>query len=94
MNEMKLKTRKEKRKDLICRVNKYKCDFQQNETVRPFGESIYARKITIGEAKWDQSSLLKNIIEFNEKSRSRIKEGKHKKEILMKLYILFIKIEN
>ena len=91
---MKLKTRKEKLKDLICRVNKYKYGFQKNQTIRPFGESIYTRKITIDEAIWDQSNLLKNIIEFNEKSRPRTKEGKDEKEILMKLYMIFIKIEN
>ena len=91
---MKLKTRVEELKDLICRVNKYKYGFQKNQTIRPFGESIYTRKITIDEAIWDQSNLLKNIIEFNEKSRPRTKEGKDEKEILMKLYILFIKIEN
>ena len=32
----------------------------------------------------DQSSLLENIIEFNDKSRARSKEGQEVKEILMK----------
>ena len=42
----------------------------------------------------DQSNLLKNISEFNNKSRPRIKEGKDKKEILMKVHMLFMKVKN
>ena len=83
-----------KRKGLICKTNEYKYDFQQYETIRSFGESIYAGKSSTDEAEEYQSNLLENIIEFNEKSRPRTKEGKDKKEILMKLYMLFIKIEN
>ena len=49
---------------------------------RPFDDSIHTRKGSIVEAKKDQSSLLKNIVEFNIKSRSRTKEGTDKKEIL------------
>ena len=30
---------------------KYICDFQQNETIRSFGESIYTRKAKIFEAE-------------------------------------------
>ena len=36
-----------KRKDLIYRANKYKYDFQQDETIRSFGESNYTGKTTI-----------------------------------------------
>ena len=39
--------------------NKYKYDFQQYETIRSFGESIYADKSTINEAEEDQRNLLK-----------------------------------
>ena len=48
-----------KRKYLIYRANKYKYDFQQNEAVKSFDESIYTWKITIDEAKMDQSNLWK-----------------------------------
>ena len=48
-----------KRKYLIYRANKYKYDFQQNEAVKSFDESIYTWKITIDEAEMDQSNLLK-----------------------------------
>ena len=47
-----IKKREEKIKgeDLIYRTNKYKCDFQQYETIRSFGKSIYTGKVTIDEA--------------------------------------------
>ena len=44
-----------------------------------FDESIYAGKITKDEAEEDQSNLLKNIVELNEKLRPKTKEGKDKK---------------
>ena len=69
-----------KRKELIYKANKYKYDFQQYETIRSFGENIYDRKITTDEVEEDQSNLLKNIVEFNEKSIPRTKEGKDKKQ--------------
>ena len=74
-------------------ANKYKYDFQQYAMIRPFGESIYAGKINTDEPKMDQSYLLKNLVEFN-KSRPRTAEGKDKKEILMKVYMLLVKVEN
>ena len=45
----------------------------------PFGESIYNSKIHIDEAEMDQSNLLKDLIEFNNKSRPGTIEGKDKK---------------
>ena len=74
-------------------ANKYKYDFQQYAMIRSFGESIYAGKINTDEAKMDQSYLLKNLVEYN-KSRPRTIEGKDKKEILMKVHMLLVKVEN
>ena len=93
---MKLKKREEKikQKDLIYKANKYKCNFQQYETIRSFGESIYNGKINIDGAEMDQSNLLKKLIELNDKSMPRTIEGKAKKEILMKVHMLFMKVEN
>ena len=68
---------------------KYIYDFQQDETITSFGESIYTFK-----AEEDQSNLLKNIIEANNKSGPRTKEGKDKKEILKKVHMIFIKVDN
>ena len=49
---------------------------------KTFGESIYTCKASIVEAEEDQSNLLKNLVEFNTKYKS--KEGKDKKVILWK----------
>ena len=47
--------------------------------IRSFGEIIYTSKINIDVAVLDQSNLLKNLTEFNYKSRPRTIEGKDKK---------------
>ena len=49
---------------------KYMYDFQQLEMKRSFGDYIYTGKISIDEAEMDQSNLLENMVEFNDKSRS------------------------
>ena len=58
IDEIKKWEEKIKRKDLIYKANKYKYDFQQYETIRSFGESIYNGKINVDETKMDQSNLL------------------------------------
>ena len=44
--------------------------------MRSFGESIYTRKANIVEAEEGQSNLLKNIVEFSNKSRPRTTKSK------------------
>ena len=44
---------KKPRKDLICKTNKYKYDFQHDEKIKSFGESIYTGKINKDEAEMD-----------------------------------------
>ena len=56
----------------------YIYDFQRYKAMRFFGYSIYTRKANIAEVEEDQSNLLKNIVEFNNKSRPRSKGGKDK----------------
>ena len=56
----------------------YIYDFQRYEATRFFGYSIYTLKANIAEAEEDRSNLLKNIVEFNNKSRPRSKGGKDK----------------
>ena len=58
-------------------------DFQQIKMIRPFGESIIDGKITISEADKDQSNLLENIVEFNNKSRPKTKKDSMQKETLL-----------
>ena len=51
-------------------------------------------KANMVELEEDKSNLLNNILEFNNKSRPRSKEGKDKKEILMKEHMLFTRVKN
>ena len=82
-----------KTKDLIYKANKYKFEFQQYEIIRSFSESISTGKVNISEAKIDQSSLSKCLVEFSKRSRPKIAEGKDKK-ILLKKWMLFLKVKN
>ena len=67
-----------KRKDFKYKANKCLSDFQQFETMRSFGDSIYTFKINIDKAEMNQSSLLENMVKFNNKSKPKTKEGKAK----------------
>ena len=57
-------------------------------------DSIYTHKINVVKAEEDQGNLLNNIIEFHNKFRPRSKEHKDKKEILMKMHVHFMNVEN
>ena len=71
MYEIKKWEEKIKREDLKYKTKNYTYDFQQYETIRSFGESIYTSKASIVEADEDESNLLKNLVEFNIKSRPK-----------------------
>ena len=60
-------TEKIKQEDLKYESKKFTYDFQQFETIRSFGNNIYTGKITINESYKDQSNLLENMVELNEK---------------------------
>ena len=51
-------------------------------------------RVNIVEAEKDQINVLNNKLEFNERSRKRLKEEKDKKEMLMKMYMFFMKVKN
>ena len=65
-----------KRRDLKYETNRYEFDFQQFETLKPFGDG----KISIDEADIEQTNLLENIVNFSNKSRPRSKRDKYKKQ--------------
>ena len=68
--------------------------FSNMKHVGSFGESMYTQKASIVEAEEDQSNLLKNIVEFNNKSRPRTIECKDKeRDIYESVYALY-KVEN
>ena len=64
-------------------TDKYVYDFQQFQTLS-FDDSIVNGKIAIREADERESNLLENILEVNNKVRSRSKSNKKKKVILLK----------
>ena len=80
-----------KRKDLKYRTNEY-THYVQQYTIWSFGDKICTDKININKTEIDQTNLLENIMDFNDRFRPKRAEGKNKK-ILMKVYMLFIKVE-
>ena len=75
-------------------AKKYINDFQRYETIIYFGDSIYTRDVNLVYAEEDPSNLSKDVVEFNNKSRLRLKGYKEKKQILMRMYMLFMRVEN
>ena len=61
------------REDLVYKAGKCKYDFQQCETIRPFSESIYTGKINIDKYEMDQTNLLENMVNSNNKTRPKHK---------------------
>ena len=68
---------KNNQKNLKYKTNKYLYDFQQLETIRSFGDSIYTGKINIDEM--NQTNLLVNMVKCHNKSKPKTEEGKDKK---------------
>ena len=58
-------------------------NFQQYKTIRSSGNNIYICEANVVKAKEDQSNLLINIAESNNRSK-KSKEGKGKKRYLWK----------
>ena len=75
-------------------LNSTLCDLQQNEIIRSFGDNIYTGYIYIKLKKIIEINLLENILDFNDKSNQKQQKVKIKKGILMKVYMLFMKVEN
>ena len=69
---------KTKRKDLKYETKKYIYRFQQFETISSFDGNVYTSKINKNEAEMDQSNLLKNMVELDDKYRPTLTEGKAK----------------
>ena len=90
IDEVKKWEEKNKQKDLVCKINRYKYDFQQYETIRFFSDSIYNGKISIDEAKTDESSLLDGLKDFRDRARLKTAEGKYRKiKIYKSAYALY-----
>ena len=85
LNEIKTIREKNDRNDLIYETNKYTFNFQQLETIRSFGNSVFSGTVTLDKAYKKQSNLSENILLFNNRARPRSKPNKMKKEILLNL---------
>ena len=58
-------------------------NFQQYRTIRSSGNNIYICKANVVKGEEDQSNILMNIVESNNRS-NKSKEGKDKKRYLQK----------
>ena len=67
----KMKNNEIKKKKIILKNGKI---IKQFEVIRYFGDNIYTGKISMDEAEMGQSNLLKDMVEFNDKSRPRKKK--------------------
>ena len=75
---------------LIYKSNKYTYDFRNFQAIRIFGKDIYEGQITFEEGDEDQSDLLNEIKNFNDKIRPKNNIKKQEKEIVLKnLYDFF-----
>ena len=96
IDEIKKLKEKIKRKDLKYETKKHIYEFQQYETLRSFGESIYNGKINkfnMDEREMHQSNLLKNMAECNDKSKPGLKKLR-KKTNTWEMHMLSMKVEN
>ena len=64
--------------------------FRNFQTIRTFGRDIHKGIMTLEEAKIDQDNLLRDIRNFNNKTRPQnYKKIQEKKIVLKNLYIFF-----
>ena len=77
------------REKLIYKTNKYTYDFRKFNKIRTFGEGIYDGKITLEEADKNQSHLIDEIENFNDKTRPKNYKKKKKKKILLIICLIF-----
>ena len=59
-------------------------DFRVYNTIRTFGTDIYEEKISLKEADQDQSLLINEISEFNEKTKPKKRDKKNEKKVVIK----------
>ena len=77
---------------ILAKINPIKVyGFQQFETIRSFGDSIYTGKINIDEVERDQGDLFEKITQFNNKHKPKRKEGKNIKQNIFDM--LFTRVE-
>ena len=81
-------------KDLRYRANNNTYDFQKYERTRFFGDNISTGKISVDVAETNKTNFLENVLDINNRPRPNKEESKSKEKILMKVYMLFMKVQN
>ena len=83
---IKLKKQKKtiNREKLVYRASEYTYSFKDFQTIRTFGRDIYEGKITLEEANIDQDNLLRDIRNFNNKTRPHNYNKIQEKKIVLK----------
>ena len=78
------------REKLVYRAIKYTYNFRNFQTIKTSGRDIYGGKITLEEANTDQDNILRDIRNFNNKTRPQnYNKIQEKKVFLKNLYKLF-----
>ena len=79
---------------MIYYSSKEPFDFRMFKTIRSFGDDIYSGKITINEADQEKPDLVEYILNFNNKTTSKIKMIEKTKKIFLIVQKIFIMVEN
>ena len=90
INSIKLKKQKKTvdREKLIYRASEYTYSFKHFQTIITFGRDIYNGKTTLKETAEDQSNLLVEIMNFENKAKPQnLKKKEEKEDILKKLHV-------
>ena len=78
------------REKLVYRASEYTHNFRNFRTVKTFGRNIYEGNITLDEANTDQDNLLRDIRNFNSRTRPQNDMKIQEKKIVLKsLYKFF-----
>ena len=71
------------REKLVYKASGKTYDFRKFQTTKTFGEDIYEVEITFKEADKEQSDLLDEIRNFNDKTRPKNYKKKQEKKLLL-----------
>ena len=72
------------REKLIYRASEYTYDFRNFQTIKTFGRDIYEGNITLDEANIEQDNLLRDIRNFNSRTRPQNNMKIQEKNIVLK----------
>ena len=94
INKIKEYKKKLNRDNMIYYSSKEPFNFKTFKTIRSLGENIYGGKITVDEADEEQSDLIEDILNFNNKARPKNRDDKKSKKMFLILQKIFIMAEN